>query len=121
MYSLFSRCPQDLAEKSRQKSEMLRGFNETVPRFEKLEERLKKSEDLSLRLQARLDGNAAEYLKEKEALTAARDALEQDNTTLLAQKNELLEKNKKLCQKETGEYSLILRSPRVPCICNLAC
>ena len=96
---------QELAEKSKLKSELLKSYSGTASRIEVLEGRLAKVKDFSLKLQSKLDSNAAEYFAEKKALEAAKDALIVDNNSLLAQKDELLEKNKKLRQREAGEYS----------------
>ncbi|CAN6330358.1 unnamed protein product [Urochloa humidicola] len=70
-----------------QKLEMLRGLSDSSRRIEELEDELRKSRKHASNLQMRLDGNAAEYRNEIQTLTAAKD--------------ELIEKNKKLRQKET--------------------
>ena len=96
---------QDIVEKSKQKSELLRYYSDSVPCIENLEGRLKEVEEHSLRLQEKLDDKAAKYFKEKKALEDAKDALVADNSNLLAQKNELLKKNTKLQHRKNGEYS----------------
>ncbi|KAG2564725.1 hypothetical protein PVAP13_7NG106589 [Panicum virgatum] len=95
------RAVEDVIEKSRQKSEMLRDVGDAILRAEKLEEELKKAKQQASNLQIRLDRNAVEYHNEVQALTAAKDGLVDQNKSLTAQKNELVEKNKKLRQKET--------------------
>jgi hypothetical protein len=52
---------QDVAERSRQKSEMLQGYNNTVLRAEALEEQLVKSRKHAAAMQSKLDTAFAQY------------------------------------------------------------
>jgi hypothetical protein len=74
--------PQKVIEQSRQKSDLLQGFSDTILRAEHLEEQLKQSRELALRLRMRLDGNTAEYLNEIQWLTTEKDVLVAKNKTL---------------------------------------
>ena len=83
-------------DRSAQKSELLQYYVDATERIAALEASLKYTEELAIKLQGKLDGNAAEYFKEKKTLQDAKDAVVADNNSLLKQKTELLEKNKKL-------------------------
>jgi hypothetical protein len=87
---------QDVVERSRQKSEMLQGYGDTVLRAEALEEELAKARKHSAMLQSKLDGAFAQYHNEVQDMQAKSD--------------ELVRKNKSLCNKNKG----MLRSCRVP-------
>jgi chaperonin cofactor prefoldin len=52
---------QDVAERSRQKSEMLQGYGDTVLRAETLEEQLVKSRKRATAMQSKLDTAFAKY------------------------------------------------------------
>jgi hypothetical protein len=56
---------QDIAERSRQKSDMLQGFGDTVLRAEALEEQLVKSRKHSIAMQSKLDTAFAKYHRNK--------------------------------------------------------
>ena len=98
---------QNLAEKSAQKSELLRYYSDAVESIAVLHASLKYTEEFVLKLQEKLDSRAAEYIAEKRVLEQAKDAVMADNDNLIKEKNDLLEKNKRLRQKEAGEYSLL--------------
>jgi hypothetical protein len=51
----------DVVERSRQKSDMLQGYGDTVLRAEALEEQLVKARKHSAMLQSKLDGAFAQY------------------------------------------------------------
>jgi hypothetical protein len=55
---------QDLVERSRQKCDMLQGYEDTVLRAEALEEELVKAQKHSAMLQSKLDGAFAQYHNE---------------------------------------------------------
>jgi hypothetical protein len=55
---------QDVVERSRQKSEMLQGFSDTVLRAEALEKELAKARKHSAMLQSKLHGAFAQYHNE---------------------------------------------------------
>jgi hypothetical protein len=55
---------QDVVERSRQKSDMLQGYGDTVLRAEPLEEQLAKARKHSSMLQSKLDGAFAQYHNE---------------------------------------------------------
>jgi hypothetical protein len=52
---------QDVAERSRQKSDMLQGFGDTVLQAEALEEQLVKSRKHAAAMQSKLDAAFAKY------------------------------------------------------------
>jgi hypothetical protein len=54
---------QDVVERSRQKSDMLQGYGDTVLRAEAMEEQLVKARKHSAMLQSKLDGAFAQYQK----------------------------------------------------------
>jgi hypothetical protein len=75
-------------ERSRQKSEMLQGYDDTVLWAEALEEELAKSRNHSAMLQSKLDGAFAQYHNEVQDMQA--------------KSNELVSKNKSLRNKNKG-------------------
>jgi FtsZ-binding cell division protein ZapB len=83
-------------ERSRQKSEMLQGYSDTVLRAEALEEELAKARKHSAMLQSKLDGAFSQYHNEVQDMQAKSD--------------ELVRKNKSLRNKNKG----MLLSCRVP-------
>jgi hypothetical protein len=87
---------QDDMERSRQKSEMLQGYGDTVLQAEALEEELTNARKNSSMLQSKLDGALAQYHNEFQDMQAKSD--------------ELVRKNKSLCNKNKG----MLLSCRVP-------
>jgi FtsZ-binding cell division protein ZapB len=87
---------QDVVERSRQKSDMLQGYGDTVLRAEALEEQLVKARKHSAMLQSKLDGAFTQYHNEVQDMQAKSD--------------ELVRKNKSLRNKNKGT----LLSCRVP-------
>jgi hypothetical protein len=79
---------QDVVERSQQKSEMLQGYGDAVLRAESLEKELAKAMKHSAMLQSKLDGALAQYHNEVQDMQAKSD--------------ELVRKNKLLCQKSKG-------------------
>jgi hypothetical protein len=79
---------QDVAERSRQKSGMLQGYGDVVLRAEALEEQLMKARKHSAMLQSKLDDAFAQYHNEVQDMQAKSD--------------ELVRKNKSLCNKNKG-------------------
>jgi hypothetical protein len=75
-------------EKSRQKSDMLQGYGDTVLRAESLEKELNKSRKHSAMLQVKLDGAFAQYHNEVQEM--------------LAKSDDMIRKNKSLHQKNNG-------------------
>jgi hypothetical protein len=73
---------QDVAERSRQKSDMLQGYNDTVLRAEALEEQLVKARKHSAMLQSKLDGAFAQYHDEIQDMQAKSDELVWKNKSL---------------------------------------
>jgi Skp family chaperone for outer membrane proteins len=84
---------QDVAERSRQKFDMLQGFGDTVHRAEALEEQLVKSWKHAAAMQSKLDATFAKY--------------HNDIQDMQAKSDELVRKNKSLCNKNKGT--------RLPC------
>jgi FtsZ-binding cell division protein ZapB len=82
---------QDVVERSRQKSDLLQGYDNTVPHAEALEKELDKSKKHSALLQSKLDGAFAKYHNEVQEMQAKRD--------------DLIQKNKSLRQKNKGTLS----------------
>jgi hypothetical protein len=60
-------------ERSRQKSEMLQGYGDTVLRAESLEKELAKARKHSTMLQSKLDGAFAQYHNEDQDMQAKSD------------------------------------------------
>jgi predicted nucleic acid-binding Zn-ribbon protein len=79
---------QDAVERSRQKSELLQGYGDTVLRAESLENELVKARKHSAMLKSKLDGAFAQYHNEVQDMQAKSD--------------ELVRKNKSLCNKNKG-------------------
>jgi hypothetical protein len=79
---------QDVAERSREKSNMLQGFGDTVLRAEALEEHLLKSRKHAAAMQSKLDAAFAKYHNDVQELQAKGD--------------DLVRKNKSLCNKNKG-------------------
>jgi hypothetical protein len=73
-------------ERSRQKSDMLQGYGDTVLRAESLEKELNKARKHSAMLQSKLDGAFTQYHNEVEEMQARSDDLIRKNK-LLRQKN----------------------------------
>jgi hypothetical protein len=81
---------QDVMERSRQKSEMLQGFGDTVLRAEALEKELAKVRKHSAMLQSKLGGAFAQYHNEVQDMEAKTDELVRKNKSLR-------NKNKGMC------------------------
>jgi hypothetical protein len=79
---------QDIAERSRQKSDMLQGFGDTVLRAEALEEQLVKARKHATAMQSKLDTAFAKY--------------HNDIQDMQAKSNGLVRKNKSLRNKNKG-------------------
>jgi hypothetical protein len=79
---------QDVTERSREKSNMLQGFGDTVLRAEALEEQLLKSRKHAAAMQSKLDAAFAKYHNDVQELQAKSD--------------DLVRKNKSLCNKNKG-------------------
>jgi predicted nucleic acid-binding Zn-ribbon protein len=79
---------QDVAERSRQKSDMLQGYGDTVLRAEALEEQLVKARKHADAVQSKLDSAFAQYHNGVQDMQAKND--------------ELVRKNKSLCNKNKG-------------------
>jgi hypothetical protein len=79
---------QDVAERSRQKSDMLQGYGDTVLRAEALEEQLVKSRKHAATMQSKLDSAFAQY--------------HNDIQDMQAESDELVRKNKSLRNKNKG-------------------
>jgi predicted nucleic acid-binding Zn-ribbon protein len=79
---------QDVAERSRQKSDMLQGYGDTVLRAEALEEQLVKSRKHAAAMQSKLDSAFAQY--------------HNDIQDMQAESDELVRKNKSLRNKNKG-------------------
>jgi FtsZ-binding cell division protein ZapB len=84
---------QDIAERSCQKSGMLQGYGDAVLRAEALEEQLVKARKHSSMLQSKLDGAFTQYHNEVQDMQAKSD--------------ELVRKNKSLCNKHKGTCYLV--------------
>jgi predicted nucleic acid-binding Zn-ribbon protein len=74
---------QDVAERSRQKSDMLQGFGDTVLRAEALEEQLVKSRKHAVAMQSKLDAAFAKYHNDIQDIQAKSDELVRKNKSLL--------------------------------------
>jgi predicted nucleic acid-binding Zn-ribbon protein len=79
---------QDVAERSREKSNLLQGYGDTVLRAEALEEQLMKSRKHAAAMQSKLDAAFAKY--------------HNDVMDLQAKSDELVRKNKGLRNKNKG-------------------
>jgi Skp family chaperone for outer membrane proteins len=73
---------QDVAERSRQKSDMLQGYGDTVPRAEALEEQLVKARKHAAAMQSKLDTAFAQYHNDIQDMQAKSDDLVQKNKYL---------------------------------------
>jgi predicted nucleic acid-binding Zn-ribbon protein len=73
---------QDVAERSRQKSEMLHGYGDTVLRAEALEEQLVKSRKHAAAMQSKLDTAFAQYHNDIQEMQAKSDDLVRKNKSL---------------------------------------
>jgi hypothetical protein len=79
---------QDVVERSREKSSMLQGFGDTVLRAEALEEQLLKSRKHAAAMQSKLDAAFAKY--------------HNDIQDMQAKSDDLVRRNKTLCNKNKG-------------------
>jgi hypothetical protein len=73
---------QDVAERSREKSNMLQGFGDAVLRAEALEDQLLKSRKHAAAMQSRLDAAFAKYHNDVQELHAKGDDLVRKNKSL---------------------------------------
>jgi predicted nucleic acid-binding Zn-ribbon protein len=73
---------QDIAERSREKSNMLQGFGDTVLRAEALEEQLVKSRKYVATIQSKLDSAFAKYHNDVQEMQAKSDDLVRKNKSL---------------------------------------
>jgi Skp family chaperone for outer membrane proteins len=73
---------QDVAERSRQKSDMLQGYDDTVLRAEALEEQLVKARKHATAMQSKLDTAFAQYHNDIQDMQAKSDDLVQKNKSL---------------------------------------
>jgi hypothetical protein len=73
---------QDVVERSREKSNMLQGFGDTVLRAEALEEQLLKSRKHVAAMQYKLDAAFAKYHNDVQSLQAKGDDLVRKNKSL---------------------------------------
>jgi predicted nucleic acid-binding Zn-ribbon protein len=73
---------QDVAERSRQKSEMLQGYGDTVLQAETLEEQLLKTRKHAVAMQSKLDTAFAKYHNDVQEMQAKSDDLVWKNKSL---------------------------------------
>jgi FtsZ-binding cell division protein ZapB len=73
---------QDVAERSREKSNMLQGYGDAVLRAEALEDQLLKSQKHAAAMQSRLDAAFAKYHNDVQELQAKGDDLVRKNRSL---------------------------------------
>jgi hypothetical protein len=73
---------QDVVERSREKSNMLQGFGDTVLRAEALEDQLLKSRKHAAAMQFKLDAAFAKYHNDIQDMQAKSDNLVRKNKTL---------------------------------------
>jgi predicted nucleic acid-binding Zn-ribbon protein len=73
---------QDVAERSRQKSEMLHGYGDAVLQAETLEEQLVKSRKHAAAMQSKLDTAFAQYHNDIQEMQAKSDDLVRKNKSL---------------------------------------
>jgi hypothetical protein len=98
---------QDVVERSKQKSDMLQGYGDTVLRAEALEEQLAKARKHSAMLQSKLDGAFAQYHNEVEDMQAKSDELVRKNKSLRNKnKGTVLSCLRTMCGSRTGGWSL---------------
>ena len=90
---------QEIIERSREKSELLKGYGDTVLRAKALEKELDKSKKHSVLLQSKLDGAFAQYHNEVQEMQAKRDDLIRKNKSLR-------QKNKGMLPAKAFEYLL---------------
>jgi hypothetical protein len=69
-------------ERSRQKTDLLKGYGDTVLHAKALEKELDKSKKHSALLQSNLDGAFAQYHNEVQEMQAKRDEMIKKNKTL---------------------------------------
>jgi hypothetical protein len=91
---------QDVAERSRQKSEMLQGYDDAVLRAETLEEQLVKSRKHAAAMQLKLDTAFAKYHNDVQEMQAKSD--------------DLVRKNKSIRNKNKGTHCLVEYLLEVP-------
>jgi hypothetical protein len=89
-------------ERSRQKSDMLQGYGDTVLRAESLEKELNKARKHAAMMQSKLDGAFALYQNEVREMQVKSDDL--------IRKNKSCARKIKVCRRKPVEYLL-----RVPC------
>jgi hypothetical protein len=82
---------QGLVERSRHKIDLLKGYFDTVLRAEALEKELEKSKKYLALLQSKLDNAFTQYHNEVQEMQVKKD--------------DLIRKNKSLCQKNKGMSS----------------
>jgi DNA-binding protein H-NS len=73
---------QDVAGRSRQKSDMLQGYGDTVLRAEALEEQLVKARKHAAAMQSKLDNTFTHYHNEIQYMQTKSDELVQKNKSL---------------------------------------
>jgi low affinity Fe/Cu permease len=73
---------QDVAERSRQKSDMLQGYGDTVLRAEALEEQLVEARKHTAAMQSKLDTTFAQYHNDIQDMQAKSDDLMRKNNSL---------------------------------------
>jgi FtsZ-binding cell division protein ZapB len=73
---------QDVAERSREKSNMLQGYGDAVLRAEALEDQLLKSQKHAAAMQSRLDAAFAKYHNDVQELQAKGDDMVRKNKSL---------------------------------------
>jgi predicted nucleic acid-binding Zn-ribbon protein len=73
---------QDVAERSRQKSDILQGYGDTVLRAEALEEQLVKARKHAAAMQSKLDSAFAHYHNDVQDTQAKNDELVRKNKSL---------------------------------------
>jgi hypothetical protein len=73
---------QDVAERSRQKSDMLQGYGDTVLRAEALEDQLVKSRKHAVAMQSKLDSSFAQYHNDIQDMQVKSDELVWKNKSL---------------------------------------
>jgi hypothetical protein len=73
---------QDVVKRSRQKSDMLQGYDDIVLRADALEKELDKAKKHSDLLQSKLDGAFAQYHNEVQEMQVKSDDLVQKNKSL---------------------------------------
>jgi FtsZ-binding cell division protein ZapB len=86
-------------ERSRQKTDLLKGYGDTVLRTEALKKEMEKSKKHLALLQFKLDGAFAQYHNEVQEMQAKKEELIRKNKTLR-------QKNKGMPSIVTTEYSL---------------